>query len=115
MMLSAPLPDAMALYLRWERREPEALAEVAKMFPPGSECFTCGSEVGDDPGLFSGTDPANPRVTAILAPLCPACMSLPKLYRMAKVNRMYKAMFGAKAGRGRLLRPNELRQITRRA
>jgi hypothetical protein len=111
MMLSAPLPVAMALYIRWEARDPEALAEVAEMFPPNSGCFACGSEVGDDPGLFSGEDPAAKRQNAILAPLCAACMALPKLYRMAKIRRMMRAMFGDKVGHPRMLKLNEVRKI----
>jgi hypothetical protein len=111
MMLSAPLPVAMALYLRWEARDPTALAEVGEMFPAGSECFCCGSAVGDKPGLLSTEDPAAKRKNAILAPLCPTCMALPKLYRMAKIRRMLRAMFGDKVGHPQMLKPDEVRKI----
>jgi hypothetical protein len=111
MMLSAPLSDAMRLYIEWERRAPEALAEVREMFPPDSECFTCGQPVGTNPGLLSAEDPAAKRTSAILAPLCTDCMALPRLYRMARVNRMLKAMFGSNLGRARMLKPDELRKF----
>jgi hypothetical protein len=109
-MYSMPLREGYALYQRFVAREADAVAEVNGLFPVPSECFACASAIPDDvPGLFVAEEPKNPTKTAIIAPLCAACMELPPLYRMARIDRMMRAMFGTR--RTRMLKPSELRAI----
>jgi hypothetical protein len=92
-LFALPLKDGYALYDRWGKREPEACAEVAGMFPAGSSCFICNAEITEDFGLLATEDPSKPLKDAILAPLCAGCMALPPVYRLGRLAKVFKAMW----------------------
>jgi hypothetical protein len=109
-IFSAPLKDAYSLYQRWSQHDPEARAEVAELFPPGSDCFICATPISDDFGLLATEDPSKPLKDAILAPLCAGCMALPPVYRLAKLGKVMRAMW-PQARMPRLVTPQALRAM----
>lgn len=107
--LSAPLRDSFALFAAFKRREPDAMAEVRAMFSADAECFLCAEPAGASFDLYVGQDPAH-AASAILAPLCQQCMSLPLLNRMHRLRQLLRAMFPLVNPRNiGVLSPNQVR------
>jgi len=92
-LLSAPLRPALALYRDFVRGDPAAVAEVRGLFAADAACWLCAAPAGNDFGLYVTEDPVAPTTTAMIAPLCARCMSLPTLQRWNRIRKMVIATF----------------------
>jgi hypothetical protein len=110
--LTAPLRDSLELFRRFKAGEPDAVAEVRAMFPADADCFLCMQPAGSDHDLVVTEDPSNPKVDAIIAPLCAGCVALPLLNRAHRMRQMLIAMFPRLNPRKiSVLTPADLRRV----
>jgi hypothetical protein len=92
-LLSAPLRPALALYRDFALADPEAVAEVRALFSAEAECWLCDAPAGNDFSIYVTEDPVAPKTTAMIAPLCARCMSLPTLQRWNRIRKVMIATF----------------------